>query len=82
MEPVALITQASANHGRTAWRKALTERALRNKLRNAVLPAKIFRGTERGIEDDLVMKRLFREPGGMWFLKSDNPNKKSWPTRA
>ena len=34
------------------------------------------------IDDELVVKRLLREPGGMWFLKSDNPNKESWPTRT
>ena len=33
------------------------------------------------IEDEIVVKRLIRDPDAGWLLKSDNRNKRRWPTR-
>ena len=33
------------------------------------------------IEDEIVVKRLIRDPDAGWLLKSDNRNKRTWPTR-
>ena len=33
------------------------------------------------IEDEIVVKRLIRDPDASWLLKSDNRNKRAWPTR-
>ena len=33
------------------------------------------------IDDELVVRRLTRHPEGAWLVKSDNPDKRAWPTR-
>ena len=33
------------------------------------------------IEDEIVVKRLIRDPDAGWLLQSDNRNKQAWPTR-
>ena len=33
------------------------------------------------IEDEIVVKRLIRNPDAGWLLQSDNRNKRAWPTR-
>ena len=33
------------------------------------------------IEDEIVVKRLLRDPDAGWLLESDNRNKRAWPTR-
>ena len=34
------------------------------------------------IEDEIVVKRLIRNPQAGWLLQSDNRNKRAWPTRG
>ena len=33
------------------------------------------------IEDEIVVNRLIRHADARWLLKSDNRNKRRWPTR-
>lgn len=33
------------------------------------------------IDDELLVRRLTQHPQGAWLMKSDNPDKRAWPTR-
>ena len=33
------------------------------------------------VEDEIMVKRLIRDPDAGWLLQSNNRNKRAWPTR-